>query len=162
MQPWSMLKKPCLHQNGMGYITFLFWRHMHKTFWTPGMVSWELKKTITTCFLQKNLNPSQVYNAPCFNRIAPNSSEVLNDDASILFLLYCIISLVRVWVFKLEIKFSFSYYVDRSPVMCSLVRTANSLDSFQRLPVKAYLSRFSNLIFKYLGFGINSIWVHVH
>ena len=53
---------------------------------------------------------------------------------------------------KLKTKFLFSCHVDRSHVMCSSVRRANSIDSIRRLPVKAYLSQSSNLIFKHLGF----------
>ena len=52
---------------------------------------------------------------------------------------------------KFESKFLFSSHVDRSPVKCSLVKIANSLDNMLNPPVKAYLSRSSNLIFKYLG-----------
>ena len=53
---------------------------------------------------------------------------------------------------KLKAKFLFSCHVDRSHVMCSSVRRANSIDSIRRLPVKAYLSQSPSLIFKYVGF----------
>ena len=70
-----------------------------------------------------------MHNAPYFNRVSPYSTQVRDDDIDILvLLLFC------------------------SPIMFSLVRPANSLNDIQRLPVKAYLFRSPNLIFKYLAF----------
>ena len=120
----------------------------------------EIIKTKTNFPLQTNSNPLQVYNAPCFNSVSTHSTEVRNEDMDILFpfayyYLFFVFDTLRLQkILKLEIKFLCSFHVDRSPVMFSLVRLFNSLNSIQRLLVKIYLFQSPNLIFKYLGFDL--------
>ena len=123
------------------------------------MVFWKFRKAIANCFLQKKSNRSQEHNAPPaliglalillkFETI----TYAFSFYAAVLFHFFYFHTLNLLKIFKLETKFLFTCHIGRSPVMCSLFRPANSVDSIRRFPVKGYLSRSLNLIFKYLGF----------
>ena len=137
--------------------------------WIHGLL--EVLKNNNKLLFTKKISTIYRYITPtCFNRFSPHSIEVRDDDLIFHFFPFFTMNLLK--IFKLETS-----HIDRSPVMCSLFRPTNSLDSIWILLVKAYLSRSSNLNFKYLGFDcqvklnfsltallsiISSIPVHVH